>query len=60
MYILLKSSIDEWNGSVVCNIFFITFFTYDRYDSCSRANTHGDKALPGLINVIIIRLDIKG
>ena len=27
---------------------------YDRYDYCFRANSHGAKNFPGLINVIII------
>ena len=45
---------DERDGSLVSNIFFITFFIYDGYDSYSRANTHGDKVLLGLINVISI------
>ena len=30
-------------GSVAWDIVFITFFIYDRYDSCSRSNTHGAK-----------------
>ena len=38
-------------GSVVCYIFFITFFIFDRYDSCSRSNTHGAKLSPGVINI---------
>ena len=36
----------------------MTFFLYDRYDPCSRADTHGAKVFPGLINVNIIRSDI--
>ena len=52
------ASKDEWDRSIVCNLFFITFLTCDRSDSCSRADTHGAKIFPGLIKVNIIRLDI--
>ena len=33
-------------------VFFITFFIYDRYDSCSRSNIHGSKASPEAINFL--------
>ena len=36
--------------SIVCNIFFITFFIYGRYDFCSRSNIHGAKLSRGVIN----------
>ena len=58
-------NIDEWDWSVVCDIFFITVSIYDRYDFCSRANTHDANVFPGLIHVNIIRprillINIKG
>ena len=34
------------HGSVVCIIFFITLFTFDRYDSCSKNKTSGAKLSP--------------
>ena len=46
------------DGSVVFNISFITCSIYDRYESCSRADIHGAKIFPGLINVNFFRLDI--
>ena len=46
-------SIDDWDGSVVCTMFFITFFIYSRYDSYSRANIHGTKVFPGFWKVFI-------
>ena len=52
------TNIDEGDGSVAFNIFLITFFIYGRCDSCSRADTHGAKVFPGLINKNIITSDI--
>ena len=37
-------------GSVVCSNFCVTFFIDDRYDFCSRSNTHGAVLSPGVIN----------
>ena len=46
------------HGSAVCNIFFITFFIYGIYYSCSRSNTCGTKLFPGFTWRFIICLRI--